>query len=353
MNKFCLSTRILTLIIGAFWATSCQMLPDLALPTSPGPGPESSTFAPLLTPTLETLPVVPAPTAEIFPTAGGLVNAPAAQPGATPANIAPVPFPDRSETMLPCNRASAGHPLDITIPDGTVFAPGEPFTKVWRIINRGNCTWTEDYRLVWFSGTQLAALDGQTLPREVKPGESVDISLEMKAPDKEGSYQGNWKLANANQELFGIGPAGESPFWVFILVQGALPPAVSAVETEPVQLESSGSVQLFIQESYDFDAGSKGNGAFDDVVLQIGLNDRINLETLQPAQVVLYGLEPPTRIDCESLDVQTNLFPLTDLPDGMFFCLRTSSNFPGYVRLIQQGDIPGSIQLDYRLWLNP
>src|SRR5512143_3278895 len=31
---------------------------------------------------------------------------------------------------------------DVTVPDGTSYAPGTTFTKTWRLKNIGSCTWT-------------------------------------------------------------------------------------------------------------------------------------------------------------------------------------------------------------------
>ena len=39
---------------------------------------------------------------------------------------------------------------DVTVPDGSPFAPGETFTKTWRLQNTGTCTWTtSNYTLVY------------------------------------------------------------------------------------------------------------------------------------------------------------------------------------------------------------
>jgi hypothetical protein len=43
---------------------------------------------------------------------------------------------------------------DVSIPDGTTFAPGETFTKTWRIRNAGTCTWS-GYSLVFDSGDSM------------------------------------------------------------------------------------------------------------------------------------------------------------------------------------------------------
>jgi hypothetical protein len=45
---------------------------------------------------------------------------------------------------------------DGTVPDDTGFAPGEVFTKVWRVRNSGTCTWG--------AGTQLVFAPGERYP---------------------------------------------------------------------------------------------------------------------------------------------------------------------------------------------
>ncbi|MBP7213662.1 MAG: hypothetical protein KBA03_05460, partial [Anaerolineaceae bacterium] len=51
-----------------------------------------------------------------------------------------------------CNLASF---IEESIPDGSQFFPGTAFTKTWTLKNIGSCTWTEDYSLVFVSGSQL------------------------------------------------------------------------------------------------------------------------------------------------------------------------------------------------------
>ncbi|MGZ9225050.1 MAG: NBR1-Ig-like domain-containing protein, partial [Anaerolineales bacterium] len=45
---------------------------------------------------------------------------------------------------------------DVTIPDGTQLSPGETFTNTWRLQNRGTCTWTPDYDVVFYNGAQMS-----------------------------------------------------------------------------------------------------------------------------------------------------------------------------------------------------
>ena len=46
---------------------------------------------------------------------------------------------------------------DVTVPDGTQFAPGETFDKRWKVQNAGVCAWGPDFRIVLVAGDALAA----------------------------------------------------------------------------------------------------------------------------------------------------------------------------------------------------
>lgn len=91
---------------------------------------------------------------------------------------------------------------DITIPDGTDLEPGEDFTKTWRIQNVGTTTWTTAYTLVFISGDQMGDVTSVALETSVAPNATVDISVDLVAPTKEGTYRGYWKMLNAAGTYF-------------------------------------------------------------------------------------------------------------------------------------------------------
>lgn len=63
------------------------------------------------------------------------------------------------------------------------------------------------------------------LPTEVAPGETVDITMNLRAPIFEGDYRGNWQIRNERGEVFGTKRGvWNRPFWVDIRVKA---PAVS------------------------------------------------------------------------------------------------------------------------------
>lgn len=104
-----------------------------------------------------------------------MVGANLTQPAVTPTPIVITltPSPILSFTPAPpeasCDRAGAGAILDVTYPDDSRLLPGQPFTKIWRLVNRGSCPWNRDYQVVWFSGDRLGTSSSQPLPARLTP----------------------------------------------------------------------------------------------------------------------------------------------------------------------------------------
>jgi hypothetical protein len=113
---------------------------------------------------------------------------------------------------------AANFVADVTVPDGAAFNPGKTFVKTWRLRNSGETTWTTDYNMIFDKGDQMDGPDTVNIPGLVPPGQTVDISVELSAPDEEGRYKGYWMLRNANGVLFGIGPDSTQPIFVDIYV---------------------------------------------------------------------------------------------------------------------------------------
>ena len=157
-------------------------------------------------------------------------NAPSPTPTlfvSVPATSTPVPA---TRTPLPTSTAVTycdwvTFLKDVNIPDGTVMGPGEVFTKTWRLQNRGTCTWTSDYYLVFTGGTQMGDTLAVRLPGTVAPGQTVDVSVPLTAPNSQGRQVGYWMLRNPNGVLFGYGNNAEKAFYVDIKVAKRTPAA--------------------------------------------------------------------------------------------------------------------------------
>jgi ABC-type amino acid transport substrate-binding protein len=131
-----------------------------------------------------------------------------------------------------------------------VLKPGQAFTKGWRMLNNGTCTWKSTYVLAYTSGNVPAAqMGGQPVPvtKDVKPGETFDFQVNLVAPIVNGTYQGFWNMRNAQNLKFG------ETVWVGITVSDAVPPTPPPTQTpvpniqftaEPTQI-TAGQVVLF------------------------------------------------------------------------------------------------------------
>jgi hypothetical protein len=171
----------------------------------------------------------------------------------TPTTTGTPPTPTLTNTPGPitvtvppsaCDRAQ--FIADVTVRDGTVFAPGTTFTKTWRLKNVGKCAWSTAYQLVFYSGEQMGAPSSAAFQKNVAIGETVDISINMTAPATAGSYRGYWMFKNASGALFGIGAQANKPWWVDIKVSGTAV-TVTPTPTGPSATPGAGA-------AYDFAA---------------------------------------------------------------------------------------------------
>jgi len=106
---------------------------------------------------------------------------------------------------------------DVTIPDGTIIAPGTTFKKTWRLRNIGTCTWS-GYSLVFDRGESMSPVADPI--GTVAPGQEVDVSVTFTAPTVNNTYRSYWRVRNASGVLLPVsfGTEGKS-FYVEIKVE--------------------------------------------------------------------------------------------------------------------------------------
>jgi len=116
-----------------------------------------------------------------------------------------------------CNNSS--YVSDVTVPDGTVMAPGQTFPKTWLVRNSGTCTWLATFKLGFGYGNPMG---GQATPigKEVKPGDQIEVTVNLIAPAAAGDASGVWRLMDDKGAFFGtnlsvvikvVGAAAKSP----------------------------------------------------------------------------------------------------------------------------------------------
>ena len=103
---------------------------------------------------------------------------------------------------------------DVTYPDNTQVKAGETFTKTWRFKNTGTCPW-QGYTIVFLTGDGFTSPDSAPIPATLAD-ETVDISIELTAPETTGEQTAYFVLKNAEGELIPVG--SEKSFWVKIVV---------------------------------------------------------------------------------------------------------------------------------------
>ncbi len=131
----------------------------------------------------------------------------------SPAEILPIPPATRTATAN--NTAGCANGLAVlqhVTPDDQhlkvepVVRPGEVFTSTWRIGNSGTCPWYIPDRIVYLYGNAPESRMGSLpvpIERAVAPGESVQISVRLKAPVKPGDYGGVWQMVDGRSIPFG------------------------------------------------------------------------------------------------------------------------------------------------------
>jgi len=313
------------------YETVNAQLTEAALQT-PSPAP-SLTPAPIATVITPTVTVLPSPSPAL-PTAGN-------------------PTPAGS-----CDLAGAGNPIDITIPDDTKMQPGQTFTKVWRLQNIGTCTWTSAYTAGQFSGHVMTLQMTVPLPRQVAPGETVDLAVDMVAPQTPGTFQSNWKLKNPQGGWFGIGPNGGSPFWVRIVVE-ALPtatvtavlPTSSPTATSTPAVQANGSITLQPMQKFDLDQSGAQGG--EDISYEVNAGGQHLIIPQGSVVMALMGTTLPTWSACRAANMSAQPLIVENIPAGSYLCYRTSQGLPGWVKPGSLNTNDGSLLVDYLTWATP
>ena len=155
---------------------------------------ETPSSTPEATKTTEPTPTdTPMPTASASPT-------PTATETATPTGT-----PTDTATPTPAV-PKAAFVKDVTVPDGTVMKPAQAFTKKWRFKNVGSVPWGKGVKLVFLEGKydgfeskKMGGPDSVDVPN-VQPGNTVDVGVDLVAPNKLGHHRSYWRLQLGNGE---------------------------------------------------------------------------------------------------------------------------------------------------------
>ena len=146
----------------------------------------------------------------------------------TPLTLLTSTVPPPNTSKAECAKASL---VSETIVDGTIFKPGEQFTKTWEITNTSNCVWDTSYKIVYWSGDIMGGGYVYNLPQVTGPGQTIPISLVLIAPTADGTYRSEWKLQTPDKINYGVG-AYNAAFYTEIVVSSSLKPKYAVTKME-------------------------------------------------------------------------------------------------------------------------
>jgi len=165
-----------------------------------------------------------------------LAQPPEPQPDASPADDDEAPAPSDNEEEEENDDESSCFMSrwtgDETIPDGSVFDPGDTFVKSWTLRNAGECDWTTDARMVFEEGDRLGGPSSNKLDQVVEPGDAYTVEIPMEAPSSDGDYVGVWRMTAADGTKMG-------KYWVKITVGDSASPAAFAVTSVPLTMPNT------------------------------------------------------------------------------------------------------------------
>jgi len=240
--------------------------------------------------------------------------------------------------------------------------PGQSFTKIWRLQNIGSCSWNKAYAVSYFSGDQMSAPASVALAGDVASGQTVDISVDMVAPSKAGKYQGNWKLRNSANVLFGIGPGAAAPFWVRIAVVVTTTPTTTPRTLTPTATTPStptltptlpvyvvGTASLNVDAILDLDTDQINTGGAD-LAYAANESGQHQLTPQGTALLGVYGNSQPGQANCQASALTTAPVVAEDTPVGTYLCYRTDEGRYGRARLSDFNAENYTVTLEILTW---
>jgi hypothetical protein len=172
----------------------------------------------------------------------------------------------------------------VNIPDGSVVAPGT-LIKQWKLKNTGSAKWSEGSKIIFLRGARelLAEREEFEVPL-AEPGQVVEVSVPIIAPEKAGSYSAYFQLADKDRNVFG------HRFWVEFVVkeeEKRIQPAPSAPAKEPAKepvVEVKEKVVQGLTNTIPVPAPSKYASSLS-VLEKMGfVNEKLNTSLLERSQ---------------------------------------------------------------------
>lgn len=245
-----------------------------------------------------------------------------------------------TSTEIPCDLA--GFVKDVTIIDGTEMTPGEVFTKTWQVRNEGSCTWTSGYELVFDEGDIMGGASPQQLTSSpVSPGDTLDVSVELTAPDSTGTHRGVWHIRNPQGDIF-----TRSGIWVEINVV----PAPPSVHASHASFHIAETAEADLDEGDSPPAGGGGDFTFT-------ANGTKFIQAENGATILLMDLSEPSYTDCKTVALASDSIEVNDSLVNHWVCYRTNQGRVGKFKVVSltpsDPNVAQTLVISYTTWAIP
>jgi hypothetical protein len=193
---------------------------------------------------------------------------------------------------------------DVTVSDGTAFAIGQTYNKIWRLRNTGTCTWGNGYTFTFVRGDLMGPTSVISVPNTV-PGTTADLLIPMVAPLTPGVHTGYWRLCNPSGACFGA--------TLYVMINVVAPVQVpSAVPSVPyftasaTTIRAGASTTLYWGLVSNADCVTIDNG--------IGLVATSGSITVSPVTTTIYTLYADCGSNAQIAQVIITVVPLPATP---------------------------------------
>jgi hypothetical protein len=105
-------------------------------------------------------------------------------------------------TPTPACKNGLTYIQDLSVPDGSNFAPGQSIDKRWQVRNSGTCNWDRRYGLKLISGDAMG--NQPLLPLfPARAGAGAILEVHFTAPPSGGLYECHWQAVDPQGQPFG------------------------------------------------------------------------------------------------------------------------------------------------------
>jgi PBP1b-binding outer membrane lipoprotein LpoB len=158
-----------------------------------------------------------APTAE--PTqAPTITPAPTDMPTATAVAVIATAAPNDPVTGSTGPSYRVGNVKALLFPTKTYVNTNLNFTEIFSITNVGTATWLANTKVISADDNMFALANGVTIGQVVSNGQSVELHLNLKAPEAVNNYTVKFMLETPDGKKFGVGSNFDQPFSVIFYV---------------------------------------------------------------------------------------------------------------------------------------